>query len=263
MNRDVGRNTLLEIPLIEERYGRFFFASIGFHGFLILLVLFGGYLLPSRNISILGSGPGGGQDGDITTVGLTDKLPEFSGGEGMTKPSLIPQPPVRLKEPPAKKVLSIPLPGTPRHPTAKVPPKRDIDLQSNIIPTAPQPGNGGIAQSRSGSGGGSGGGIGVSIGPGSGGLGDSLYAQSVANRISQNWPKPAEGTHVEMIFSFYISGKGTLYDIKKEKSSGNAMMDSTADGALFASYNPDPLPPPPLEFTRIRFVARFIYPSKP
>jgi hypothetical protein len=267
MNRDAVRNTLLEIPLIEERYGRFFFASIAFHGFLVFLILFGGYLLPSRNLSIGGSGPGGGIDRGVTPVGLADRLPEFSGGTGMIKPSLIPQPPALPKKPPAETTKAIPHPGPIIKTHKNLEPKGaaglDKNLKTNIIPTAPQPGNGGIAQSSSGSGGGSGGGIGVSIGPGSGGLGDGLYAQSVANRISKNWPKPAEGMRVEMIYSFYIAGNGTLYDIKKEKSSGNTAMDSTAEGALFASYNPDPLPPPKPEFMRIRFVARFIYPSKP
>jgi hypothetical protein len=56
MNRKIGRNTLLEIPLIEERYGRFFFVSIAFHGLLILLILFGGALLPARSARLIAAG---------------------------------------------------------------------------------------------------------------------------------------------------------------------------------------------------------------
>jgi outer membrane biosynthesis protein TonB len=264
MNRNPDRNTLLAIPLIEERYGRFFFVSIAFHGFLVLLFLLGGYLLPSHSLSIGGSGPGGGMAGAFTSVGVTDEL---SGGAGMTKPSLIPQPPALNKEPPVEQTKAISLPGRSKTKNnkvePKVAPKRNPDLKSNIIPTAPQPGSGGIARSSSGSGGGVGGGIGLSIGPGSGGVGDDWYSRQVAARISQNWVRPADGTRVEMVYSFYISANGTLYNIKKEKSSGNKDLDLTADSALFASYNPDPLPPPKPELRRVKFVARFVYPSDP
>jgi hypothetical protein len=267
MNRDAGRNTLLEIPLIEERYGRYFFASMAFHGFLVLLILFGGYLLPTRILPISGGGPGGGTGSDVTAVSVVDDLSDLSGGAGMFKPSLIPQPPALLKEAPVEKTKAIPLPGTleqkGKKPEPKVASKLDINSKSNIIPTAPQPGSGGIAKSSSGSRGGFGGGIGISIGTGSGGAGDSWYTQRVEARISQNWERPIEGVRVEMIYSFYISSNGTLYDIKKEKSSGNEAMDLSADRALFASYNPDPLPSPPLELRRVKFVARFVHPPNP
>jgi hypothetical protein len=269
MNRNVGRNTLLAIPLIEERYGRFFFVSIAFHGLLILLILFGGYLLPSRPPLYLGGGPGGGPGGDITTVGIVD-LPAGSksgGDRSMIKPSPIPQPSPLPKQPKVKNTQSITLPGK-RQPKdtkpAKVPSKQDTNLISNIIPTTvPEAGNGGNPANMAGTGGGAGGGNGIFIGPGSGGVGDDWYSRQVAARISQNWNRPVDGTHVEMVYSFYISANGTLYNINKEKSSGNEAMDLTALQALSASYNPDPLPSPPLEIRRVKFIARFIYPSKP
>jgi hypothetical protein len=265
MNRNVGRNTLLAIPLIEERYGRFFFVSIAFHGLLILLILLGGYILPPKSIPIYGGGPGGGPGGDIKAVGIVDLPSELkSGGPGdMIKPSPISQPPALPKQPTIKNPKSITFPVKNIKPE-KAPPKQTANLNSSIIPTTiPEAGNGGIPRNSSGAGGGSGGGNGVSIGPGPGGIGDDWYSSQVAARINQNWTRPVDGKRVEMVYSFYISANGTLYDIKKEKSSGNEAMDLTAYQALFASYNPDPLPSPPMEIRRVRFIARFIYPPNP
>jgi hypothetical protein len=263
MNRNVGRNTLLKIPLIEERYGRFFFVSIAFHGLLILLILFGGYLLPSRpERSFAAGGPGGGPG--ITAVGIADLPSDLkSGGDSsMIKPSPIPRPPALPKEHKKENIKSIAL-SVKNTKSAKVSSKQIADLKnSSIIPTAvPEAGNG--LGNRGGTGGGSGGGNGVSIGPGSGGIGDDWYSPQVAARINQNWTRPVDGTRVEMLYSFYISANGTLYDIKKEKSSGNAAIDLTAEQALFHSYNPDPLPPPPVNIRTVKFIARFIYPSNP
>jgi outer membrane biosynthesis protein TonB len=260
MDRNARLNTLLEIPLIEERYGRFFFVSIAFHGLLVLLFLFGGYLLPQNTIQIGGGEPGGGLGADSTSV---DAVEELSGGAGMSKPSLIPQPPALLQKPAEEKTTAIPLPGTlekKKKPEPKVASKFDINSKSSMIPTAPQPGSGGIPRSISGSGVGPGNGI--SLGT-QGGPGDNWYSQRVVARISQNWVRPVEGMRVELIYSFYISANGTLYDIKKEKSSGNEAMDLTAERALFAACNPDPLPSPPLELRRVKFVARFIHPPNP
>ncbi len=47
----------------------------------------------------LGGGPGGGSGGEIITVGLSDQL---SGGAGMVKPSLTPQPEAAPPPPPEK-----------------------------------------------------------------------------------------------------------------------------------------------------------------
>jgi outer membrane biosynthesis protein TonB len=181
----------------------------------------------------------------------------------MTKPSLVSQPPVLPKQPTIKNPKSITLPVK-NIKIEKGSSKQTANLNSSIIPTTvPEAGNGGIPRNSSGAGGGSGGGAGVSIGQGLGGVGSDWYSSQVAARINQNWTRPVDGKRVEMAYSFYISANGTLYDIKKEKSSGNEAMDLTAYQALFASYNPDPLPPPPMEIRRVRFVARFIYPPNP
>jgi TonB family protein len=263
MSYDNGRSTLLEIPLVEERYGRSVLASIAIHGIVVLLILFGGYLLPSPTIRI-GGGLGGGMGGDISTVGVVDEL---SGGAGMVKPSLVPKPPALLDEPRKEPQKAIPLPQT-VEPKKKKPSARDsakakkANAESNIIPTTPEPGSGGIAGRSGGAGGGIGGGIGVSIGEGSGGFGDSWYARTVEARISSNWIRPPEGVRVEMVYSFYIAGNGTIYSVKKEKSSGNAQMDLTAERAINAS---NPLTPPPPEFRGrpVKFVAQFNYPLNP
>jgi hypothetical protein len=258
MNHNAGLNTLLQIPLIEERYGRYFFVSIAFHAFLILLIIFGGYLIPARTIEFGGSHPGGGPGEDIATVGVVDGKfgEEKSGGEGTYKPTLIPAPPVRQK-PQEDLAKAINLKGKP-DPKSKKP--SNTSTSSNVIPTDSLPGNSGAASYNAGRGGGLGGGHGIDIGPGSGGPGNSLYEQLLITRINNNWVRPVDGTHVEIIYSFYIAANGTLYNIKKEKTSGNLALDLTAESALNASFNPDPLPEPPLELRRIKFVARFLYP---
>jgi TonB family protein len=84
----------------------------------------------------------------------------------------------------------------------------------------------------------------------------------VENRISSSWIRPPEGIRVEIVYSFYIAANGNIYNIKKEKSSGNEQIDMTALRAINAS---NPLTPPPLEFRGkvIQFVAQFIYPPVP
>ncbi len=263
MNNDINQHALLKVPLIEEKYGRAFLASIAIHGIAVLLVIFGGYLLPRAAVQI-GGGIGGGTGGDITTVGVIDEL---SGGAGMIKPSLVPKPPALADEPHADQSKAIPLPGTiepkKKKPDAKETAKAAKAIStSNIIPTSPEPGSGGIASRSGGSGGGVGGGNGVSIGMGSGGFGDSYYARAVESRISSNWTKPPQDVHVEMVYSFYIATDGTIYGIKQEKSSGNQLIDLTAERAIRAS---SPLSPPPQEFRGrpIQFIAQFIYPPNP
>lgn len=261
--KETAAGNLLGIQLIEERYGRSFLLSLALHGLVACVLLFAGYLLPSSTI-VLGTGAGGGMGGDAYTVGVIDEL---SGGIGMVKPSLVPQPPALLTEAPAKPDKAIPLAGTvePKKikPTAKeLASAAKISPSSNVIPTAPEPGSGGIAGRSGGSGGGMGGGIGISIGSGTGGFGDHWYAQRVEARISSNWLRPPEGVRVEMIYSFYIAANGTIYGIKKEKSSGNLQMDLTAERAIRAST---PLSPPPQEFRgrAIQFVAQFVHPPNP
>ncbi len=179
MNEESSRGTLLGIPLIQERYGFSFLASVGIHAIVVLLILFGGFLLPSTVIQP-GSGPGGGTGGDVSTVGVIDEL---SGGAGMIKPSLVPKPPALKEKPvPSDQSKAIPLPQT-LEPKKKKPDAREAKNtkpvpDSNVIPTAPEPGSGGIGGQSGGSGGGFGGGNGVAIGPGSGGFGDSWYART-------------------------------------------------------------------------------------
>jgi outer membrane biosynthesis protein TonB len=263
MSPDSGRHILQSIPLIEEKYGQSFLVSIGIHGIAILMAIFGGYLLPQTVIQI-GSGPGGGTGGDVLAVGVIDEL---SGGAGMIKPALVPKPPALLDEPASDQSKAIPLPGTvepkKKKPEPKATPKAaKVTPNTNVIPTAPEPGSGGIAKQSGGSGGGIGTGNGVSIGGGSGGFGNSWYARAVEARISSNWIRPSEGIRVEIVYSFYIAANGTIYGIKKEKSSENLQMDLIAERAIVAS---NPLSPPPQEFRGrpIKFVAQFLYPPTP
>jgi TonB family protein len=266
MNKESSRGTLLGIPLIQERYGVSFLASVGIHAIVVLLILFGGYLLPSTVIQP-GSGSGGGTGGDVSTVGVIDEL---SGGAGMIKPSLVPKPPALKEKPvPSDQSKAIPLPQT------LEPKKKKTDAReakntkpvpdSSIIPTVPEPGSGGIGGQSGGSGGGFGGGNGVSIGLGSGGFGDSWYARTVEDRIGRNWARPL-GMRVEMVYSFYIRPDGTVAGIKLEKSSGNMLIDSSAERAiqlLNSRSNPLPAPPPEFRGRPIQFIAQFIYPLNP
>jgi TonB family protein len=271
MREATGRATLLNVPLIEERYGNSFLASLGIHVGMVGIIVFGSYLLPGSTPVQLGSGLGGGVGGDAYTVGVADDL---SGGTGMIKPSLEPKPPALLEEKAAKeavkpKAMAMPdtiqpkkLPQTVKNQAAEPPAKAPAAPMNNVIPTSPQPGAGGTGGVAGGSGGGRGGGIGVSIGSGSGGLGDSWYARTVETRVSSNWIRPPAGITVEMIYSFYIAADGSIYGIRRIKSSGNPEMDLTAERAIRAS---NPLAPPPPEFRGrpIEFVAQFIHPPSP
>ena len=273
MTHNDNRTTMLQIPLVEEKYGRAAAASLIVHGMALLLVMFGARLFPNTVIQ-LGSGQGGGVGGDdITTVGVVD---QFSGGAGMVKPSMVPQPPVLEKEPPkpVDDSKSIALPETleppkPKKPAPKKPePKRKEPASkpaaqptppNNVIPTEARPGSGGVASIQSGSGGGVGGGSGISIGTGSGGFGDSYYAAAVEKRISENWMRPPAGIRVEVVYSFYIADNGRIYGITKEKSSGNPTIDMTAQRAINLS-NPLSAPPRELRGRKIQFVAQFVHP---
>jgi outer membrane biosynthesis protein TonB len=263
MSTEKNRGTLLGIPLIREKYTSSFLASLAIHSVMILLFLFGGYLLPQTTIRI-GSGAGGGMGGDVqNTVGVVDEL---SGGAGMVKPSLVPKPPA-LKEKPEPKDDSkaIPLANTldarKKRPDSKDSAKKTKEVPlSNMIPTAPEPGSGGAGGQSGGSGGGFGGGNGVSIGPGSGGFGDSYYARAVEKRIGENWTKNyPEGARFEIVYSFFIKSDGSIAGVKLEKSSGNPLFDMYAERSIKALTN---LPRPPAEYRGrpIQFVAQFIYP---
>jgi len=270
MHRASSDRILLDVPLIEERYGRSFVISLGIHLAVPLLVLGIGYLIPRPKIMVIGTGPGGGAGGATYTVGIADEL---AGGAGMIKPSLIPQPPALpedKKEVPEVKSEAIPLPLTVEKKsavksseTAKGKTETKLQQTSNVIPTAPQPGAGGSGGVSGGSGGGRGGGVGVSIGAGSGGLGDLYYIRLVESRIGSNWIRPApEFGRVEIVYSFVIAADGSIRDIKKERSSGNEFLDLTAERAIRAS---DPLPPlpPELRDRTVQMISQFVYPPNP
>jgi TonB family protein len=263
MNMDIKQAASLNIRPAREKYGWTFILSIAIHAAVILLVIFGGLLFPVHEI-VIGSGPGGGKGGDSYTVGTVEEL---SGGVGMTKPAVVPTPPALIeKEPPVISPKAIPLPETKELKKRKLTEKEIKQAlkggtETNLIPTAPQPGSGGSGGSSRGSGGGSGGGNGVSIGSGSGGFGNPLldsYARDVENRISGNWNNP-ESRRVEMTYSFYIEPNGSIQKVKLEQSSGDPQIDILAERAINALSNPR-LPPPP--GGRIKFVVKFINPPK-
>lgn len=218
MARPSNRVTMLNVPLLEERYGSSLVFSMLMHSGLFLLVAFGAYLLPPRKPIVIGTGLGGGLGGDVYTVGVTDQL---SGGAGMIKPSLTPQPPALIQEKPDKQAPSpnaVPLPQTLEPKKAAKNPaklaaaaKKDVvTKQGNIIPTAPEKGSGGQGGKGGGEGGGFGGGIGVSIGAGTGsnGFGDSWYAQAVERRISSNWIRPPLASRSRLFTVFILPAMG-------------------------------------------------------
>ena len=258
-----SRLTLLAIQLPEERYGVSFVGAVALHVSFAAMILVLPYVLPRPDPILIGSGPGGGIGGESYSVGIAD---EPSGGAGMVKPSIIPQPPALLEpkpevKPPAK---AIPLPDTVKEKKRPTPAKsaalqKQAPAASTVVPTEAAPGAGGIGGASSGSGGGRGGGHGVLIGTGSGGFGDSWYARAVESRISSNWIRPGPGIRVEIVYSFFIAANGTIYDIKREKSSGNEALDLTAERAVRAS-NPLAAPPPHLRSRPLQFVAEFYYP---
>jgi TonB family protein len=269
MTRGRPLNTVLEIPLLEERYGRTFVGSLGLHIVAGGLFLFAPYLLPVQLPLVIGTGPGGGVGGASYTVGVVDDL---GGGAGMTKPALVPVPPALPADKPAPeevKEAAVPLPNTvepkkpPKQEPAPQPAKKEAPAaKSNVIPTAPQPGAGGQGGVTGGSGGGRGGGAGISIGSGSGGLGDSYYARAVEARVSSNWVRPELPGRIEIVYSFVIAPSGIITEVKREKSSGNDLLDLTAERAIRAS---SPLPKPPPEFggRAIQFMAQFVHPPNP
>jgi hypothetical protein len=255
--------TLPGILRKKEKYNWTFIGSLAIHAAILLLVIFGGYLFPKSTIR-LGTGPGGGSAGDSYSVGMVDEL---SGGAGMVKPSIVPQPPALVeKELPAIQSKAIPLPEK----QAKKQKLTEKEVQeaakavkaTNVIPTQPEPGSGGSSGRSGGSGGRFGGGVGISIGSGySGGFGNSTYARTVEGRISRAWTTPPPGVHVEIIYSFYIAADGSIGGITLDKSCGNTQFDKDAEWAIRQLSNPR-MPPTDAEFggRLIKFVAQFIYP---
>ncbi len=265
---DFPRGTLWNVPLLRERYGPAFLASVAIHITLAFAFMLAPYLLPKPKPILLGTGSGGGSGGETYTVGIADEL---AGGAGMVKPSPIPQPPALPPETKKEEVKpeAVPLPQTvePSKSTPKAeekvshpaPKQKSTPPPANVIPTAPQPGAGGTGGMRSGAGGGLGSGVGVSVGPGSGGLGDFWYAREVERRIGSNWIRPQVQGRIEIVYSFFIANDGRIQDVKKEKSSGNDLLDLTGERAIRAS---NPLPPLPLQLRGrpVQFLVQFIYP---
>ncbi len=241
---------------VQERYSLPLVASFGFHGLAALFfILAPGLFGPSR--VAIGSGPGGGNNPDLIQVGLVSDL---GGGVGMVKPALVPKPPPRpeldLKKASPEEV------ELPNAVVQRTPRPKAIDPMpiKNVAPASrPEPGAGGTGGRSPGSGGGRGGGVGVELGPGSGGDGNIWYARVVESRIGSNWVKPFGNVRVEVVYSFTVTANGSIRRIKKEKSSGNSLLDLTAERAIRAS---NPLPPPPPELRRqsLNFVSYFIHP---
>jgi TonB family protein len=85
----------------------------------------------------------------------------------------------------------------------------------------------------------------------------------VESRIGSNWIRPVDPTvKVEIVYSFIITPAGNITAVQKEKSSGNLLLDLTAERAIRAST---PLPRPPPEFggRPIQFMAQFVFPPNP
>jgi len=263
------RGTLLDLPHIQERYGRAFLVSIAIHMLMLAFFVAAPLFMPSLSPLRLGTGPGGGSGGESYVVGVADDL---GGGEGLIKPATTPQPPALPPEKPAPKenkkaeaAVAVPMPDTTKPKSSKQAPesgkaKAAPAATSPIIPVAGAKGAGGSGGAAGGSGGGVGGGLGVSIGSGSGGMFDSWYARAVETRIGQAWIKPVDAQQrIEIVYSFVVRSDGRIEDIKKEKSSGNEALDLTAYRAIWAS-NPLAPPPPELRGRPLEFVCQFVYP---
>jgi len=272
MSHASPRGTLLELPLIHERYGRAFLSSIAIHVLLLAFFVAAPLFMPDMSPIRIGTGPGGGTGGESYIVGVADNL---GGGEGLIKPATTPQPPALPPERPAKKenkkeeaAQAVPMPDAakPRSSKKAAEPESAKATKTvpapaaGVIPVAGAKGAGGSGGAAGGSSGGVGGGVGVSMGSGSGGMFDSWYARAVEARIGQAWIKPVDiQQRIEIVYSFTVGSDGRIDDIKKEKSSGNEALDLTAERAIRAS-NPLAPPPPALRGKPLQFVCQFVYP---
>ena len=247
----------------EEGYKLSLLASVVSHASLFLVFAFAVDFLPASNPIVIGTGPGGGQEGDFVTVGLSA---EANGGTGMYKPSIIPRPevvappPAEEPEPVSEEVFE--QKGTPRR---NSPPSQVQAPSPGAIPQPPDPGSGGASDVNPGSGSGFGGGQGVTIGSGAGQEAmDSWYVRQVEQRVGQNWLKTSLGQlerSVQTVISFEINPNGNIESIQIEQRSGIRSVDLAAERAVRAS---GPLPPLPFEFRqrRVKFVAHFEYPPR-
>jgi TonB family protein len=261
--------TLLELPLIEERYGWAAIASAAVHVLLVVFFIGVRILMPEPAIIQIGTGPGGGAGGESYTVGVSDDL---GGGAGLFKAPTTPQPPAPPVEKPAKKevkkedVNAVALPDTASktkkkagEPAAKATKSAPVS-SSHQIPDADAKGAGGTGGAARGAGRGAGDGIGISIGSGSGGIGDNYYARAVEARVGSNWSKPiGREQRIEIVYSFVVNPDGTITNPTLVKSSGDDSLDRTALRAILAS-NPLSVPPIELRGRPLLFMAQFVYP---
>jgi TonB family protein len=267
MSQTQPRGTLLDLPLIEERYGWAFFSSIALHGLVLGLFLLVPLLVPRASPIQIGTGPGGGRGGEAYTVGVAD---DFGGGAGLFKPATTAQPPVLPAEKAVKKEepdKAVPLPNTLVAKTKKQAKedavktsKAGVAAPSEQIPVADAKGTGASGSGARGAGAGAGNGVGISIGSGAGDVGGSWYARVVEARVGGNWSKPIGiQQRIEIVYSFMVGDDGRIYNVTMEKSSGNDALDLTAERAIRAS-NPLTVPPPDLRGKLLKFVAQFVYP---
>jgi protein TonB len=277
----MSREILVSHTRDERLQGPILFSVVG-HIVLFVLVFVGTSLCTPTLIEI-GSGEGGGRGGDVITVGLSGDL---SGGTGMYKPAVIPQPqalppepvpetiPEEVPEPaieetvfeeaaPTEEAAPGPTPAPPEEKWKPPAEKKTFEPAPGVIRQEPRPGSGGPGGAAAGSGGGFGGGVGISLGSGTGGAGvDSWYVRQLEKRIGQNWLRSSLGqlrVRVRTTVSFKIGRGGLIEDIQIDSSSGIGSVDLAAERAVRAS---SPLPPLPLELQRrrFRFVAHFEYP---
>ena len=265
----------------SDRLSRpFVFSAVG-HLVLFLGGTFVTDLFPPVEIVSGSTGVGGGQGGNLVSVGLAADL---GGGAGMYKPAVTPRvqaaPP-----PPAKRKQEVTPKAAPdqvefqqktsrkRRPRKKKPaavPSRagSKDSQSKAqaqVPRKADAGSGGTGGAPTGSGGGFGGGQGVRVGSGTGQEGlHSWYARQVEQRVGQNWLRSSLGNlarPVETVVSFEVQRNGHIYRIRLEQPSGVPAVDLAAQRAIRAS-SPLPALPPELRNRRVRFVTYFQYPPR-
>ena len=265
----------------SDRFSRpFLFSAVG-HLVLFLGGTFVTDLFPPVEIVSGSTGVGGGQGGNLVSVGLAADL---GGGAGMYKPAVTPRvqaaPP-----PPAKRKQEVTPKAAPdqvefqqktsrkRRPRKKKPaavPSRagSKDSQSKAkaqVPRKADAGSGGTGGAPTGSGGGFGGGQGVRVGSGTGQEGlHSWYARQVEQRVGQNWLRSSLGNlarPVETVVSFEVQRNGHIYRIRLEQPSGVPAVDLAAQRAIRAS-SPLPALPPELRNRRVRFVTYFQYPPR-
>ena len=265
----------------NDRLSRpFVFSAVG-HLVLFLGATFVTDLFPPVEILSGSTGVGGGQGGNLVSVGLAADL---GGGAGMYKPAVTPRvqaappPPTQRKrevtpkaEPDQVEFQQKTSRKRKSRPKKKAPVASRAgskDSQSDAqaqVPRKADAGSGGAGGAPSGSGGGLGAGQGVRVGSGTGQEGlHSWYARQVEQRVGQNWLRASLGAlarPVETVVSFEVLRNGRIHRIKLEQPSGVGAVDLAAQRAIRAS-SPLPALPPELRNRRVRFVTYFQYPPR-